>query len=82
MEGADSVLVHWGVNDWTMPKVLPPGSSEHEDGKAARTPMERESDGTWWVVVPTDPEAWSLDFVFTDGQKWDNQAGEGHIPLR
>jgi hypothetical protein len=82
LEDAQQIFLHWGVNDWTAPQMVPPGNIEVEEGRAAQTPLEQDPDGMWWVVIPTDTQVEVVDFVFTDGQRWDNQAGDWHIPLR
>jgi hypothetical protein len=82
LEDAQQILLHWGVNDWKLPEVLPPDSGKAEEGRAVQTPLERDPDGIWWVVIPTDAQVRTVDFVFTDGQRWDNQAGDWHIPIR
>lgn len=82
LEDAQQILLHWGVNDWTLPQLLPPDSQKVEESQAVQTPLERDPDGIWWVVIPTDAQVRTVDFVFTDGQRWDNQAGEWHIPMR
>lgn len=83
LEDAEQIFLHWGVNDWTVPQIIPPGSGEHEDGRAVQTPMEQDIDETWWGVVPTDPEVQSVDFIFTDGQRWDdNKQEQWHVSVR
>jgi uncharacterized protein YbdZ (MbtH family) len=83
LEGAEQVFLHWGVNDWTMPQIVTPGSREHEAGRAVQIPMERDPDGTWWMVIPTNSDVQSVDFVFTDGQRWDNnQTEDWHVPVK
>ncbi len=83
LKESQEVFLHWGVNDWTVPRIIAPGSSEYGDGQAVQSRMELELDGTWWVVIPTDSEVWSVDLIFTDGQNWDNNLNQGwHIAVR
>lgn len=83
LEDAERISLHWGVNGWTIPQAVPTGTSDFGDGRAVETPMERDSDGIWHLVVPTDREVWAVDFVFTDGQRWDNnQTEDWHVPVK
>lgn len=72
LEGADQIFLYWGVNDWTVPQVVPPTTGEVKQGRGVQTPMEQAEGGYWWVVVPTDKDVRALDFAFTDGHRWDN----------
>ncbi len=83
LEDAEQIFLHWGVNGWMVPRMDPPGTSEFGDGQAVQTLMEQLSGGSWWVVVPTDQDVTVVDFVFTDGQNWDNnQTRDWHVPVR
>jgi hypothetical protein len=83
LEGAEKIVLHWGVNDWTVPLTVPPGTVEYADGKAVETPMEPDEEGLWWAVIPTDGEVSQVDFVFTGQGQWDNNGGQDwHVEVR
>ena len=44
--------------------------------------MRKTADETWEVAIGLQPEVRQLDFVFTDGTKWDNNSGlDWHVAL-
>jgi hypothetical protein len=82
LEGAQLLLLHWGVNDWTVPDPVPEGAAKVGDGRAMQTPMEVLSEEIWWVVIPTGQDDEAVDFAFTDGQRWDNNEDrDWHVPI-
>jgi hypothetical protein len=54
------VTIHYGTNNWQQPQDVP---------------MKRLDENTWTVVVPVPHGANQVDFVFTNGEKWDNNSG-------
>ena len=67
LAGAKQISLHHGVNDWK---------------ETVDTPMRKTADETWEVAIGLQPEVRQLDFVFTDGTKWDNNSGlDWHVAL-
>ena len=62
LDGAASVWLHYGFNDWD--RVIDPD------------PRMSRDDDVWRVTVPVPSDAMQLDLVFNDGQgTWDNNGG-------
>ena len=67
LAGAKQINLHHGVNGWK---------------ESVDTPMRKTDDATWEVAIGLRPETRQMDFVFTDGSKWDNNSGlDWHVAL-
>ena len=69
LKSSDSVLLHWGYDDWT-------GVTD--------TTMTKQADGSWTATVTVPSAAVStFDAVFTDGNgTWDNNGGsDWHVQV-
>ncbi len=45
--------------------------------------MSKSGDGDWMVPISIPPDANQIDFVFTDGNKWDNNSGsDWHVSIK
>lgn len=82
--GSDGIILHWGVNKFEKPitEYLPAGSQYHTDGKAARTPFYRNSDGVLEAKIgPFNNPAQNvsyISFVTNTGSTWDNNGGNDY----
>ncbi len=82
--GREGIILHWGVNDFEKPieAYLPAGSQYHSDGKAARTPFTRNSEGKYEVKIGpfNNPEqtVTHISFVTNTGSDWDNNGGKDY----
>jgi alpha-amylase len=61
LASSSSVSMHWGINSWVNPKNVT---------------MTKRSDGFWAGTVTIPTTATMLDFVFTDGNNWDNNGNQ------
>lgn len=52
-----NIKIHWGINGWT---------------NTQQTSMQQEGDGYWSATLPLPSNANELNFVFTNGNQWDN----------
>lgn len=82
--GSDGMIFHWGVEKWTKPieAYLPEGSVYHSDGKAARTPFRKNSEGKYQVTIgPFNNPAQKvtyIQFVTDNNGSWDNNGGKDY----
>ncbi|HVP10437.1 MAG TPA: DUF4932 domain-containing protein [Phycisphaerae bacterium] len=60
LAGSKQITLHYGFDDWQQVKDLP---------------MKKPAEETWEVTLQVPPDAKQIDFVFTDGDKWDNNSG-------
>ncbi|MBN1782946.1 T9SS type A sorting domain-containing protein [bacterium] len=79
---AENVKMHWGINEtghggWHPPPEImwPEGSVLWNDGAAIQSPMTKNADGKWVLVIATVDTIESIHFVITDGTNWDNNNG-------
>ncbi|MGO8837814.1 MAG: serine hydrolase [Limisphaerales bacterium] len=64
---AKQVSLHHGIDGWK---------------GVVDTPMTKTAAGTWEAVIQLRPDVHQMDFVFTDGTKWDNNSGlDWHVIL-
>ena len=67
LAGARQVTLHYGCDNWQQVKDLP---------------MKKPAEETWEVTLKLPPDAKQIDFVFTNGDKWDNNSGQDwHVPI-
>jgi len=65
LAGATQVSLHCGFDGWK---------------QTADAPMSAIGAGKWSLAIKTPADARQLDFVFTDGTRWDNNGGrDWHI---
>ena len=89
-ESTTSLVLHWGVNefstgDWQEPPAYlwPAGTVAHGDGKAVRSPMTKENN-IWQIKVPTDQTIQTLHYVVntgtpgTPGTYWGKNTGDSN----
>lgn len=82
--GQDGIILHWGVDNFIRPNeaYLPEGSQYHNDGKAARTPFYRNSEGKMEVKIGpfNNPvqEVSYISFVTNTGSSWDNNSSKNY----
>lgn len=85
-ENSEGMVFHWGVNDFEKPNeiYLPAGTTYHSDGKAARTPFKKSSDGRYIVQIGPFNNAVQdvthISFVVnnTKTDNWDNNGGSDY----
>jgi len=89
-ESTTSLVLHWGVNefsvgDWQEPPAYlwPDGTVPHGDGKAVRSPMTK-ANNIWQIRVPTDQTIETLHYVVntgtpgTPGTYWGKNTGDSN----
>jgi glycosidase len=81
-DGAQNVLLHWGINElyfgiWQVPpeSMWPPGTVSFGDGHAVETPMTSLGSGIWSLAIQTNDTTFTLHFVTRSGESWDGNAG-------
>ena len=68
LAGATQISLHYGFDGWK---------------QTTDTPMSAAGDDKWNITLKLPVDARLLDFVFTDGRRWDNCGGKDwHIPTR
>lgn len=78
----DQVIMHWGIDElgfgrWQSPPeaMWPPNSRLTGDGIAVQTDMVEGEGHVWSATVSTLDTIFSIHFVFTNGNDWDNHNG-------
>ncbi|HVP12736.1 MAG TPA: DUF4932 domain-containing protein [Phycisphaerae bacterium] len=60
LAGSKQMTLHYGFDKWQQVVDLP---------------MKKPAEETWELTLQVPPDAKQIDFVFTDGDKWDNNSG-------
>jgi len=76
------VKLHWGINKWAYGKwyeppesMWPEGTVVHTAGVSVQSPMTLNAENKWEITIQTPDSIKTLDFVITDGSKWDKSPG-------
>ncbi len=76
------VKLHWGINKWAYGKwyeppeyMWPEGTVVFTAGVSVQSPMTLNAENKWEITINTPDSIRTLDFVITDGSKWDKSPG-------
>ena len=79
---AGNLRLHWGINAWTEPpqEMWPPNTQVADPGQSVQTPLLYLTGTIWYIEIQTDETVNQIDYVFTNGNNWDNNGGsDWHI---